>query len=494
LSVTLASRELSIPNRPTANDHPAVKPHDFLARLERWRLRPDLVTAAELVEAAIVEGRESDAIAAARRLLTVDETAAPLIRQQAAALLMRAGASDDIPDGPLLRASHGLGPRYYTRVHPRDPLAWVDLSLHQTISGQPEAAVRSMSVALALAPHNRHVLRSAARLFLHRNEPEKAHELILRNDATGHDPWLMSAEIALAEVAERRPRFLKSAQRFLERANVPARQISELAGALGTEELLNGNRRKARRDFASSLLDPTGNSLAQGEWAALDLGPALVPVARLKSAPEPSEALAFHLQRLGHFKYVPKVCIAWAAEDPFSIRPYEFGTATASFIERYNEAAVLALKGLELRPNAPSLLNGAAFSLACSGRLDDAKRYLDRIGYLSDAWWEYFTAANRGLIAFRSGDEDQALTRYREAIDGFARAGNAEMSARARVYLAREAILAGSEKSEQLLKEAQTAIAQHKGSRETIMTLRRAEETLLKKKSPVPDEVQRAQA
>src|SRR5688572_3602880 len=98
LAATVTSQELAAPRR---NGGALVKtpdePGEFLHRLERWQLDPGLVTAAELVETAIVEGRERDALDAARRLLLVDENAAPLIRQQAAALLARNGFSDEIP-------------------------------------------------------------------------------------------------------------------------------------------------------------------------------------------------------------------------------------------------------------------------------------------------------------------------------------------------------------------------------------------------------------
>jgi tetratricopeptide (TPR) repeat protein len=483
LSATLESKELGVPTKGASNENALGTSGDFLGRLERWRISPDLISAAELVEAAIVEGREHEAVPAARRLLTVDETAAPLIRQQAAALLVRTGHSEELPHNSLIRPSHAQEPRYYTRLHPRDPLAWVELSLHQTIGGHSVAADRSMTVALSLAPHNRHVLRSAARLFLHQNDPEHAHDLLAGNEATRHDPWLIASEIALAEVAKRRSRFAKTGQRLLDAAGFPVRQITELAGAIGTEELLSGNRRRARKTFALSMRDPTGNSLAQGEWAAADLGHDLVPVARLKSAPEPSEALAFHLHRLGHFKYVASVCTQWASADPFSIRPYEFGAATAGFIEQYDTAAALALKGLQLRPNAPSLMNAGAFALASGGRLAEAEAMLDRMGMVDDQWWRHFASANRGLLAYRAGDEPRAIAYYRQAIEGFEKAGHSELSAKARVYLAREAVIAHSDFAPEFLVQAKTAMAPHKHARESLLTLEHVEKLFNRKEA-----------
>ena len=460
LSATLNSKELASPSETARESLPvgADGHGDFIAKLERWRLSPALITAAELVEAAIVEGRESEAVHAARRLVTIDQYAAPLIRQQAAALLARTGHKEEIPSDVIVRHSHALQPRYYTRLHPRDPLAWVELALHQTIAGHGIAALRSMSVALSLAPENRHVLRSAARLFLHQDDPERAHDLIARNAGTKFDPWLMASEIALADVAQKKSRFLKNGLRMIEERGSSPRQLTELAGAVATQELLSGNRRKARKSFAQSLIDPTGSALAQGEWAAPDLGHDLVPIARLKFAPEPSEALAFHLYRTGHHRFVADVCMNWASSDPFSIRPYEFGAATAGFIEQYDKAIKLARLGLDLRPNAPQLLNSAAFALASTGQTAEAIEYLDRLGTPENDRLRYWTVANRALVAFRSSNQELGKQLYREAIEGFAKAGLDELSARARIYLAREAILADCADASELLKEAQVAM------------------------------------
>lgn len=473
LSTTIDSKELALPRR--SREVPAGRLNsDFLSKLERWRLSPELVTAAELVESAIIDGREADAVAAARRLVTIDENAAPLIRRQAAALLVRTGNKDDAPAELVVRPDHLSEPRYFTRLHPRDPLAWVELALHQTIHGHPVAAARSMSVALSLAPDNRHVLRSAARLFLHIDQPDRAHDLIARNDATKQDPWLIASEIALAGVAERTPRFFKVGQRFLDEESFNPRQISELAGAVATEELFGGNRRKARKDFGRSLVDPTGSALAQGEWASPTLGPDLVSVRALRSTPEPSEAFAYHLYRTGHFRFVPDICLRWANSDPFSIRPFEFGTATAGLIEEYEKAAQLALRGLELRPNAPTLLNGAAFALASLGKLAEATELLDRISATEEERARHIASANRGLIAFRLGDSDKAKSLYREAAAGFSRLGMAELSARAQVYLAREALLAGSDEASEMLNAAREAMKPYKKT-ETNVVLRRVE-------------------
>ena len=115
-----------------------------------------------------------------------------------------------------------------------------------------------MAVALQLAPENRHVLRSAARLFVHAHDPERAHDLIRGNAATPYDPWLIAAEIALAAGAERKPKFFKKGIAVLEEGNRMPRQVTELAGALATTFLVDGYRKRESACFSNAWLIPPG--------------------------------------------------------------------------------------------------------------------------------------------------------------------------------------------------------------------------------------------
>lgn len=68
-------------------------------RVSRWRKSPSLLTAAEAVEAALGEAHEDAAVDAARQILRAHPTAAPMVRNQAAALLRRAGLAEEGGDG-----------------------------------------------------------------------------------------------------------------------------------------------------------------------------------------------------------------------------------------------------------------------------------------------------------------------------------------------------------------------------------------------------------
>ncbi|MER8977914.1 hypothetical protein [Mesorhizobium sp. M0870] len=373
-----------------------------------------------------------------------------------------------------------------SRLNPNDPIAWVELAFAQTVKGHTGAAKRSMTVALHLAPDNRHVLRSASRLFLHTGEKDRAHDLLLRSPSTRTDPWLLAAEIALAEVAERDPRFFKHALRVLDDGGLPPHQITELAGATATRELLDGSRKKAKRMFMQSMVAPTGSSLAQAEWATPRLGAEIVLASRFRSTIEPYEAESFHLYREARFSEVPSACQKWAEVDPFSIRPFEFGSAAAGHAGNIEKAEELARLGLARRPNSPLLVNCLAYALASLGRLDEAELVIKKLKLSDeDKPLALLTAANKGLIEFRRGNFDQGRALYHEASEGFIRIGQRVSSAHARVYLAREAVIAGLPDAKKLVSEAQDAMKSFPNS-EAAGVLRSVEIAANLKPSQVP--------
>lgn len=477
-AATLRSRELAMP---TSKQRLAPTFSDLTRRLELFQLSPGLVTAAEAVEAAIVCGREGDAVNAARRILNIDSNAAPLIREQAAALLRRTGNGDEVPVDTCVKARPDAAVlRQFTRLHPEDPISWVELALQQTIRGHGRAAARSMAMALHMAPTNRHVVRCASRLYLHLGDPERAHDIVARNAATSSDPWLMAAEIALAGVAERSPRFFKSGLSVVESGRVIPHQITELAGAIGTDDLLSGNRKRSRKMFVQSMSDPTGNSLAQGEWAAPHFGSEIIPFSRLDTVPEAAEAKAFRLYREVRFGEVLLVCEEWAQLDPFSIRPFQFAACTAGLIEEYDHAIRCAEKGLQIWRDAPLLLNAAAFALASTDRPDEAETMLNRIHKSHSDVLSYVVSANRGLVAYRRGHQTEARRLYMEAIDGFKRLGIPRLNAQAQVYFAREAALAKEPDAEELLQQAERAAAPYQRT-EVGIVLNRIEKRLGRK-------------
>jgi tetratricopeptide (TPR) repeat protein len=301
-------------------------------------------------------------------------------------------------------------------------------------------------------------------LFLHLDDPAQAHSLLVTNSATKTDPWLIAAEIAISELAEQKPRFYKQGVAIIDDGGLLPRHITELAGAVGTAEMIGGNRKKARRMFGFSMVDPTGNALAQAEWASPGFGSDLVPPARFGSVEEAFEANAFHRYREGKYHDVISLCRGWSNEEPYSIRPFEFGASTAGLIEEFDEAHELATQGLSIRPGAPKLVNAGAFALASLGKTVEAEVLLRQMSPDADERNLLIAKANRGLISFRAGAIDQGKQLYGEAIEGFQRLGEQYLSASARVYFAREAAKAKIPEAVSLFSEAVKASKRFEGT------------------------------
>jgi tetratricopeptide (TPR) repeat protein len=458
LTRTIESRELSDPGRKHAPNETGQLPAELLARAQRWRTDPSVITAAELVESAIVHAREYEGIDAARFLARKESCATFLVRKHAGLVLKRTGHEQDVPNDVPVRHKDTVGVwRARSRLHPRDALAWVELALAQVSFGRIEHACRSMAVALQLAPDNRHVLRSAARFFVHAHDPERAHDLIRRSAATPFDPWLIAAEIALASSAERKSKFLKKGISVLEDGGRLPRQISELAGALGTTFLVDGNRKRGKRLFKQSLADPTGNSLAQAEWATRTYGEILVNETQLQWSSDANEAMARYLHRTGQFEQSLDFVSKWIEEEPFSMHPYWAGATAANYLEDYEQAEQLARAGLQHDRRSVALVHSLVFSLACLDRLGEAEQLLGTVSITEGNGVEALVGeADRGLIAFRRGDLVNAEAHYQTAIQGFRQQQMTEMEHLARAYFAREAARAGSESAHRLLAEVES--------------------------------------
>ena len=147
-------------------------------------------------------------------------------------------------------------------------IGWVDMARHYAMLGQLTHAARAMQNGLILAPNSRFILRSAVRLYVHSQDPERALHTLGQSDVISRDPWLRAAEIAVSGLMEKTPPRLRQTRRALRSGSLDHRHVSELASAVATFEMHAGSNKSARRLFNIALEFPTENSVAQADWAA----------------------------------------------------------------------------------------------------------------------------------------------------------------------------------------------------------------------------------
>ena len=121
----------------------------------------------------------------------------------------------------------------------------------------------------------------------------------------------------MSTFAQLDPRHLKLGRRMLESRDFSEFTKSELASAIGTIELSEGNKRAAKKLFRQSLTLPTENSVAQAEWASTQLGNLDLQPA-VPNVPRNYEAKTLQAYRAADLKAALTSSQMWLSDQPFS--------------------------------------------------------------------------------------------------------------------------------------------------------------------------------
>lgn len=410
---------------------------------------PTIGSAAEVLSYSLLAGKTDAAIPAARFLLENKNTA-PLTLLQ----LAKSALEDSIPFSVVKTPpeEYIAQTRKLLRTNPDNPMLWSDMARHYSSLGRKISACRSMTIALQLAPNHRWMLRTAARFFVHQEEPIVAHKLLANHPRTQNDPWLIAAELACAQVAGRPPRFWRKATDILKWDKVSPQHMSELATALAMMELEAGERKRARKFVKKGLVAPTENTLAQVYWAQenkhLNDGESLDVL--IKSAIDAFEA-DYRLNLVkGNLMVALNAAETWRTDEPFAARPCLEIAYVASLLDDYDLPIKMAnhVKRLDGHINSNFEMN-IIFATLSSGKLDvnkDMTQIESLKGKLMKALEEdsasYHAMANLGLWHYRYGETSVGQTFYKESITLAQKLRSNDAAAMAATFAAREAILA----------------------------------------------------
>lgn len=338
-----------------------------------------------------------------------------------------------------------------------NPVLLMDTARELAAMRHDKAALRYVRAAVALAPTSRFVLRAAVRYYLHIGEHEIAHDLLQRSPLIGGDPWVQASEIAVATVRGRTSVLAKKTIRALSDAKKIGVDMTELASAVGTVELLSGSEKKAKALFKHALSHPNDNSLAQAEWATSKLK--LMIDEHVLQTPMSFEANSHNAYRRLNIDEAIRYAELWARDEPYASRPLDAQCFLLCLDGRYGEALIAAkaahqLDGDELGP-ALNLL----FTKIQAGDLDDAWEDLQRIGRRSDLKpHAHHFLANAGALAYAVGDFELARNLYHRAIRAAQIGGQPTSEALARAFFARIASGAGDPQAEAIVRDAADAV------------------------------------
>ena len=443
--------------------------------------RPSTFGDAELLSTLVARGRKEAARTVAR---AITGEIPPTLRALVGRLDNEVDQNYDHEQGDAktfdpsaFATALGSKARERLRIRANNPAAWIDLALAHTIQGLTDRAQREVRFALQLAPNNRFVLRAAARLFVHIDEPEQANRILRSSSRLEHDPWLMAAELSSAQLAFGRVSNAVRSRIMIEESGFSPRALSELVSELATAEMHSGSDRKARVLFRQSFVDPTENAVAQAvSWSDrsnIELRPGLLAVDRS------FEARAIENARNGDWSKATSEASLWHKDQPFSVEPFNFASYTSSLGSgNFERASQIALSGLRLHRSDRTLRNNAAYALANLDRTAEAREWVDTPPRL-DAVDDFTDLATMGLVHFREGDFKGGSGMYQRSIAGFNRLHRSDLAAVAAAHWAIEESRLNLPTAPQLAKRARTLLVDLAVAERTTLTQRldRSEES-----------------
>jgi Flp pilus assembly protein TadD len=337
------------------------------------------------------------------------------------------------------------GIRQKLSFNPRDAIEWVELARAYTIIGVNEKATRAIQVALSLAPENRFVLRSATRFFIHIGERDRAHHILAGSNRLKLDPWLLAAEVAVADSIGKTSRNIRTARQHLSADIAPA-ELSELASALGTLESQGGNARIARKLLRQSFIGANENSIAQINWVQrkhlgeeIDTSDATPPLLH--------EANAWLNYYRAEWEPAKEEALLWLRDQPFASAPALLSSYLLSDILCEFETAESILKAAVIaNPDEAMLLNNLAFSQLNLNKVELAEHSLSLIKAeeLSKPQ-NRLILATFGMLNFRKGHPESGRKLYQNCIDIAIETGQRHDAIRAAAHLLLEEIVAGTD-------------------------------------------------
>lgn len=301
---------------------------------------------------------------------------------------------------------------------PRDSLAAIELARLYFIGGQYKIAEKCAERALLISPNNRFILRAASCLWHRTDEADKALYFLRKSSLLAFDPWVQSAEMAVATSLGKQTKVSLSVIAGTRgQSNLPAAK-TELAASLASLEFHSGKTKQAKKLFQSAMAAPNENSLAQLRWFQKSKGFA-ESVEPNVDIPHAFEAGAYDALRAEHVEAAISNSISWFNEQPFQVSAALLSSSlTLAVTAEYARAFEITQIASRVNPRSFGIQNNKLVALCMLKRVHEARAVLD--GFILPCRAKEsqvpFQFAASGLVAFTEGDFDQGREFYAQAI------------------------------------------------------------------------------
>ncbi|HBC6787915.1 MULTISPECIES: tetratricopeptide repeat protein [Klebsiella] len=319
--------------------------------------------------------------------------------------------------------------RKWLKEHPKDSLSWIDLGRAFVSIGEHNSARKSILTGLQLSEHNRWVSRVSSRFFISINENDIAHKILKTNPNLTSDPWLLSAEIAVAKSNGRNSQNWKVAKKLIDTIQSDF-HLTELNSCLASLELLSGNQKKAKSLFINSLKNPNSNVLAQAKWAERisDLKN-LVDDDNLKKRKNSNEAKCWAYYQECDMESALKFALLWQEEEPYTCEPAILSSYIAALLDKYDEMISIVRKGLIVEPENETLILNKYFAEISKAEIDSEEisleivspvlKYIEKVSHSQDKGIIAHAYANIGFIFYKLKDLKEGREWYEKSINAF---------------------------------------------------------------------------
>lgn len=433
---------------------------ELIKKLSQWRSRPDFGVAADLLNFSHVSHYRDLLVEPA---LYLNDHPTKLSPQLATAVRSVLGIEEYQTYGDRVYVQAEIvRQKKYLDLNPRGAIPYVDIARLYVIKGQLKKAEKAIRTAVAIAPDNRFVLRSASRFYVHNDEPERALALLRKAPRTQEDPWVLASLIAIETMQDAPPSYFKRARAMMDSTRFNPVHLAELGAALATLQLNTGHFKNARRLFNQSLSNPNDNTVAQAVWAANEFSMAISIDPDWLVSRYSSEANYYTHEKIGNYTEALKCAQAWFDDEPFSTRPLQAGAFAACILGRYDVAEDQIRQALLLDPTSPDSKNNLAFSLMARNKLSDA------VSVLADVYSSEMrtgnalsghTLANLGMFYYRQGDRDNGNKFYEHAVSALDNGRQSSSKKIALAYWVNEATLAADPRLPEIVTQATAAVA-----------------------------------
>lgn len=322
---------------------------------------------------------------------------------------------------------------------PRNPLMWSELAREYLVSGQVNKSKRAMQIALGLAPDNRTVIRSAARLYIHLEDFDRARHYLDNCNLINVDPWILASEIAVMNQMKRSSRLVKRGREMLLSQNYSPLALSELASELSTMDFSAGNSKQGKRKLQIVQDNLHENAFAQLVWINKNV---YNLSSMISEAPSPScnyEAIA----KSCYFKCAWNETLQYAGEwleyQPFSREPALLSSyIAADLVGDIPKASEAIQCGLISNPDDSSIINNYIYVSVLKNDFSTADVYMKKAHTQFDVPSNVSLTATNGLLLYRTGHPNIGLSKYKEAIAIATSQNDDILQCKAAIYLARE--------------------------------------------------------